>query len=103
MGLLRGGCLKMSIWQKILVGVVLVILLVPAKFILAQPTAEENSKKYQQIQKKMLSTPDLVSPDSIYIGAELKSIYYQNAQIAGLLEEIKGLLKEALKELKEKE
>ncbi len=93
----------MSFWKKILGGLVLVFLLVPVKFILAQPTAEENSKKYQQIQKEMLNTPDLVSPDSIYIGAELKSIYYQNTQMVGLLRDIKGLLQKTLKELEKKE
>lgn len=63
----------------------------PATCAAQEEVASEAEVLHQQ-QEQMLSTPDLVTPDSIYITTELKALYYQNLQIIELLKEIRGLL-----------
>ncbi|MFH1855784.1 MAG: hypothetical protein ABH836_00965 [Candidatus Omnitrophota bacterium] len=79
------------------VWVVFFLLLGMSKFSFSQEDeARKMADKYHKLQEEMLGSPDLVTPDSIYTTSELKAIYYQNQQVIGLLEEIKGLLRQNL-------
>ena len=57
----------------------------------------------EQILKEIRSTPGLVTPDSINNVTAIKTLYYQNIQIMGILEEIRDLLKQSLEKKEEKE
>lgn len=65
--------------------------------------APESSEKHHQIQKEMRSKPDLITPDSIYLGSGLDAIYWQNIQMINLLKDIKDLLREQIEIKTEKE
>lgn len=56
--------------------------------------AKEQAESLHKIQEKMRASPDLVTPDSIYVTTELKAIYYQNSQAIELLRQIRDILKE---------
>jgi len=59
--------------------------------VLAQDQTDKEDQLHQQIET-MLTTPDLVTPDGIYVAKEMRALYYQNRKVIRLLEDIKKIL-----------
>ncbi len=66
-------------------------------------SAEQKLQEIEKILEEIRSTPDLVSPDSIYTATMIKALYYQNTEIIQLLKEIRELLRQSLEEKEEEE
>lgn len=66
-------------------------------------SAEQKLQEIEKTLEEIRSTPDLVSPDSIYTATMIKALYYQNTEIIQLLKEIRELLRQSLEEKEEEE
>lgn len=81
----------------------LVSLIISALLYTGPVTAEypRDMQGISKYQSEMRDTPDMVSPDAIYIGYSMDKVYYQSIETARLLERTNELLEELREMLQE--